>query len=41
VRSRQMLALVQMPAGRPVRLPSEWQESYPHLMRSAGGQTVG
>jgi len=38
VRSRQMLALVQMPAGRPVRLPLEWQESYPHLMRSAGGR---
>lgn len=32
VTSRQMLALVQMPAGRPVRLPAEWQERYPHLV---------
>jgi YbgC/YbaW family acyl-CoA thioester hydrolase len=32
VTSRQMLALVQMPAGRPVRLPAEWQEKYPHLV---------
>jgi YbgC/YbaW family acyl-CoA thioester hydrolase len=31
VTSRQMLALVQMPAGRPVRLPVEWRELYPHL----------
>jgi len=32
VTSRQMLALVKMPAGRPVRLPAEWQERYPHLV---------
>jgi YbgC/YbaW family acyl-CoA thioester hydrolase len=32
VTSRQMLALVQMPAGRPVRLPAEWQTQYPHLV---------
>lgn len=31
VSSRQMLALVQMPAGRPVRLPSEWKTLYAHL----------
>jgi YbgC/YbaW family acyl-CoA thioester hydrolase len=28
VRCRQMLALVQMPAGRPIRLPAEWQTRY-------------
>jgi YbgC/YbaW family acyl-CoA thioester hydrolase len=28
VECRQMLALVQMPAGRPVRLPAEWQTHY-------------
>jgi YbgC/YbaW family acyl-CoA thioester hydrolase len=28
VECRQMLALVQMPAGRPVRLPAEWQTLY-------------
>jgi YbgC/YbaW family acyl-CoA thioester hydrolase len=32
VRSRQMLAMVQMPAGRPVRLPADWQERYAHLV---------
>ncbi len=35
VRCRQMLALVQMPAGKPVRLPDEWQARYAHLR---GGQ---
>jgi len=34
VRSRQMLALVQMPAGRPVRLPADWQTRYAHLLLS-------
>lgn len=28
---RQSLALVQMPAGRPVRLPKQWAEDYPDL----------
>lgn len=28
---RQSLALVQMPAGRPVRLPDDWGERYAHL----------
>ena len=32
VKSRQMLALVQMPAGRPVRLPADWQTRYAHLL---------
>jgi acyl-CoA thioesterase FadM len=31
VSSRQMLALVQMPAGRPVRLPADWSVRYAHL----------
>lgn len=31
VTARQMLAVVQMPAGRPVRLPAQWGELYPHL----------
>jgi YbgC/YbaW family acyl-CoA thioester hydrolase len=32
VTCRQALALVQMPAGRPVRLPQVWQERYAHLV---------
>ena len=35
VQSRQMLALIQMPAGRPIRLPAEWAERFAHL-RKAG-----
>jgi YbgC/YbaW family acyl-CoA thioester hydrolase len=31
VTSRQMLALVQMPHGKPVRLPADWNERYAHL----------
>lgn len=30
--SRQMLALVQMPEGKALRLPQEWVENYPHLV---------
>jgi YbgC/YbaW family acyl-CoA thioester hydrolase len=33
VECRQMLALVQMPAGRPVRLPPEWQTLYAAWVR--------
>jgi YbgC/YbaW family acyl-CoA thioester hydrolase len=29
---RQSLALVQMPQGRPMRLPTEWKDQWPHLM---------
>lgn len=29
--SRQMLALVQMPAGKPVRLPHDWATRFAHL----------
>jgi YbgC/YbaW family acyl-CoA thioester hydrolase len=32
---RQSLALVQMPQGRPVRLPDDWSEKYAHLMPKA------
>jgi len=31
VRSRQMLALIQMPAGRPMRLPADWSTRFAHL----------
>lgn len=31
---RQQLALVQMPAGRPVRLPEAWKQRFAHLMNS-------
>ena len=31
IRCRQMLALVQMPAGRPIRLPEELQTRFAHL----------
>lgn len=31
VRCRQLLALVQMPAGKPIRLPDEWAERYAGL----------
>lgn len=34
VTSRQMLALVQMPAGRPIRLPAEWNERFAHLRKA-------
>ena len=31
VTCRQMLALVQMPAGKPVRLPEDWSSRFAHL----------
>ena len=31
IRCRQMLALVQMPGGRPIRLSDDWQARYGHL----------
>ncbi len=34
VRCRQMLALVQMPAGRPVRLPEDWQTRFAPLRQA-------
>jgi len=33
VESRQMLALVQMPAGKPMRLPADWATRYAHLRK--------
>jgi YbgC/YbaW family acyl-CoA thioester hydrolase len=34
VQSRQMLALIQMPAGRPLRLPADWAERFAHLRKT-------
>ncbi|MGI8603047.1 MAG: acyl-CoA thioesterase [Verrucomicrobiales bacterium] len=34
VTCRQALALVQMPEGKPLRLPSDWEENWPRLMRA-------
>ena len=31
VKARQMLAVVQMPAGKPMRLPADWAVKYAHL----------
>jgi len=31
VKCRQMLALIKMPPGKPVRLPADWAEKYAHL----------
>jgi acyl-CoA thioesterase FadM len=33
VRCRQMLAVVKMPAGKPVRLPEDWKQKYAHLQK--------
>lgn len=33
VESRQMLAIVQMPAGKPQRIPVEWSERFAHLKK--------
>ncbi len=33
VESRQMLAIVQMPAGKPQRIPVEWGERFAHLKK--------
>ena len=35
---KQALALVQMPQGRPMRLPADWKEKWPHLFKSGNGQ---
>jgi YbgC/YbaW family acyl-CoA thioester hydrolase len=35
VTCRQMLAVIQMPAGKPIRPPAEWLERWPHLRRGA------
>ena len=36
IECRQSLALVQMPQGRPVRLPADWSETYAHLFLKRG-----
>lgn len=36
--SRQMLAVVQMPAGKPVRLPADWSVRFAHLKPKRGAQ---
>jgi len=33
VACRQALALVQLPKGKPLRLPAEWRAKWPHLFR--------
>jgi YbgC/YbaW family acyl-CoA thioester hydrolase len=35
VKCRQQLAVVQMPQGRPVRLPADWNERFAHLRAPA------
>ncbi len=34
--SRQMLAVIQMPAGKPVRLPADWAVRFAHLKPARG-----
>ena len=34
VTSRQMLAVVQMPSGRPLRLPADWATRFAHLKKA-------
>lgn len=36
--SRQMLAVIQMPAAKPVRLPEDWARRFAHLRPAKGGQ---
>jgi len=40
VQSRQMLAVVQMPQAKPVRLPEEWAASFPDLRKVRDGTRV-
>jgi YbgC/YbaW family acyl-CoA thioester hydrolase len=35
--SRQMLAVIQMPAGKPVRLPADWATRFAHLRPASKG----
>ena len=39
VTCRQALAMVQMPQGKPLRLPEEWFSNYPHLVLQKGRET--
>ena len=36
--SRQMLAVVQMPAGKPIRLPEDWSTRFAHLRPNRASQ---
>jgi len=38
VTSRQMLAVVQMPSGKPMRLPAEWATRFAHLQPARPGR---
>ena len=40
VRSRQMLAVIQMPSGKVQRLPKDWAEKYAHLKPGAAEKTT-
>jgi YbgC/YbaW family acyl-CoA thioester hydrolase len=39
--SRQMLAVIQMPAGKPVRLPEDWATRFAHLRPARRGSAEG
>jgi YbgC/YbaW family acyl-CoA thioester hydrolase len=39
--SRQMLAVIQMPAGKPVRLPENWSTRFAHLRPARGSNAAG
>lgn len=39
VNCRQALAMVQMPQGKPMRLPEDWFTKYPHLVLKKGRET--
>lgn len=39
VTCRQALALVQMPRGRPVRLPADWESRFPEVCLPTGSQS--
>lgn len=41
VTCRQALAMVQMPQGKPARLPDEWFDKYEHLVLKKGRETLG
>ena len=36
VQSRQMLAVIQMPPGKPIRLPADWSTRFAHLRTARG-----
>jgi YbgC/YbaW family acyl-CoA thioester hydrolase len=40
VSSRQMLAVIEMPPGKPVRLPADWSVRFAHLKTKRDGKTA-